>query len=444
MLKRIPVRQLRPGMHVHEFCGSWLDHPFWRARFVLSDPAEIARIVESGVQEAWIDTTKGGDVAPEDAVAATASAPQAGPASDAGDAPAPVADAPGPSASQTAPAPPRPAPPPAATAPPAPSPSPARGTPLHRETERAAKLIRHGKRMVMSLYGEARLGQAIDAVDCMPLVDEITASVNRNPGALISLARLKTHDEYTYMHSVAVCALMVAFARQIGLPPDEVRLAGLAGLMHDMGKALMPLEVLNKPGALAPAEFEIMKSHPQRGHALLRGGRDTPGMVLDVCLHHHEKVDGTGYPFGLTQDRLSVHARMGAICDVYDAVTSNRPYKGAWTPNESVRRMAQWAGHFDAQLLRAFVRTVGIYPTGSLVRLHSERLAVVLDQHAETVLTPRVRAFFSLRSNLRIAPIDIDLGARGCRDRIVSVESPGDWAFDDLDALWAPEATVHP
>ncbi|HOA95760.1 MAG TPA: HD-GYP domain-containing protein, partial [Quisquiliibacterium sp.] len=350
----------------------------------------------------------------------------------------------GPAAAQTAPAPPRPAPPPAATAPPAPSPSPARGTPLHRETERAAKLIRHGKRMVMSLYGEARLGQAIDAVDCMPLVDEITASVNRNPGALISLARLKTHDEYTYMHSVAVCALMVAFARQIGLPPDEVRLAGLAGLMHDMGKALMPLEVLNKPGALAPAEFEIMKSHPQRGHALLRGGRDTPGMVLDVCLHHHEKVDGTGYPFGLTQDRLSVHARMGAICDVYDAVTSNRPYKGAWTPNESVRRMAQWAGHFDAQLLRAFVRTVGIYPTGSLVRLHSERLAVVLDQHAETVLTPRVRAFFSLRSNLRIAPIDIDLGARGCRDRIVSVESPGDWAFDDLDALWAPEATVHP
>jgi putative nucleotidyltransferase with HDIG domain len=441
MLKRIPVRQLRLGMHVHEFCGSWLDHPFWRARFVLSDPDEIARIVASGVPEAWIDTSKGCDVAHDGSAADAAgsahpsqpmpvSEPTAAPAGDG----VPVASGPSPVPPKVAV--------PVATSPG--TPPVARVTPLHRESERAAKLIRHGKRMVMSLYGEARLGQAIDAVDCMPLVDEITASVNRNPGALISLARLKTHDEYTYMHSVAVCALMVAFARQIGLPPEEVRLAGLAGLMHDMGKAVMPLEVLNKPGALAPAEFEIMKSHPQRGHALLRAGRDTPDMVLDVCLHHHEKIDGSGYPFGLNQDRLSVHARMGAICDVYDAVTSNRPYKGAWTPNESVRRMAQWAGHFDAQLLRAFVRTVGIYPTGSLVRLHSERLAVVLDQHAETVLTPRVRAFFSLRSNLRIVPIDIDLGARGCRDRIVSVESPDDWSFADLDALWAPDAAVHP
>ena len=440
MIKRITVRQLRVGMHVHEFCGSWLDHPFWRAKFLLRDPQEVARIAESGVEEVWIDTAKGLDVL----VPGTGHGPE-GREPGRPDAAQPARDDAAPQAGATE----------AVTviehaaessgaAPRQASAAAARPEPLHRETDRAARLIRHGKQMVMSLYGEARLGKAIDAADCLPLVDEIAASVHRNPGALISLARLKNRDEYTYMHSVAVCALMVAFAKQLGLGREEVREAGLAGLMHDMGKALMPVEVLNKPGALTAAELKIMQSHPERGHALLRDAPGTPAMVLDVCLHHHEKVDGTGYPFGLAQDSLSLHARMGAICDVYDAVTSRRVYKGAWTPNESVRRMAQWQGHFDPLLLRAFVRTVGIYPTGSLVRLQSERLAVVLDQHSETVLTPRVRVFFSLRSNLHIPPVDVDLGARGCGDRIVGVESPDDWPFGDLAEIWAPEGAVHP
>jgi hypothetical protein len=183
------------------------------------------------------------------------------------------------------------------------------------------------------------------------------------------------------MHSVAVCALMVAFARQIGLPPEEVRLAGLAGLMHDMGKAVMPLEVLNKPGALAPAEFEIMKSHPQRGHALLRAGRDTPDMVLDVCLHHHEKIDGSGYPFGLNQDRLSVHAH-GAIWHAY-AVES--AIQGA---DERVRSDGcAWAPSTRSCCARSCVRWASI----RLARwCGCTPAARCVDSTPKTVLTPRV------------------------------------------------------
>src|SRR5439155_18292257 len=140
------------------------------------------------------------------------------------------------------------------------------------------------------------LGRAIDAEHCIPLVHDITESVFRNPGALVSLARLKTQDDYTYMHSVAVCALMVALARQLGLDEARCRDAGLAGLLHDTGKALMPPEVLNKPGKLTDAEFAMMKLHPQRGHELLSEGRAVVGAALDVCLHHHEKFDGSGYP----------------------------------------------------------------------------------------------------------------------------------------------------
>ena len=219
---------------------------------------------------------------------------------------------------------------------------------MAEEVKRAAKICANGKAAVVSMFQEVRMGNAISAEAAGELVDEISSSVLRNPGALISLARLKTADDYTYMHSVAVCALMVALARQLGLDEKDTREAGMAGLLHDLGKALMPMDVLNKPGKLTDAEFTIIKSHPVEGHRLLVEGKSASAIVLDVCLHHHEKVDGSGYPDRLPGDKISLHAKMGAVCDVYDAITSNRPYKAGWDPAESIRKMTEWSkGHFD-------------------------------------------------------------------------------------------------
>lgn len=179
-----------------------------------------------------------------------------------------------------------------------------------------------------------------------------------------------------------------------------------------------------------------MKTHPASGHALLLEGGGAGPIVLDVCLHHHEKIDGSGYPFGLAGERISLFAKMGAVCDVYDAITSDRPYKSGWNPAESLRRMAQWKSHFDPQVFNAFVKTVGIYPVGSLVRLQSGRLAVVTDQDSGSLLKPTVKAFFSTKSNMRIEPIEIDLADPRCQDKIAACESTQDWDFKDLDALW--------
>ena len=165
------------------------------------------------------------------------------------------------------------------------------------------------------------------------------------------------------MHSVAVCALMVALARQLGHDDAACRDAGLAGLLHDLGKAAMPLDILNKPDKLSPAEFAIIRSHPVRGHEMLLESKGAPQAALDVCLHHHERVDGEGYPHRLSGERLSQLARMGAVCDVYDAITSNRPYKAGWDPSVSIARMASWKGQFDEAVFGAFVRSLGIYPT---------------------------------------------------------------------------------
>jgi HD-GYP domain-containing protein (c-di-GMP phosphodiesterase class II) len=400
MLKKIATSELRLGMHLHGFEAAWIDHPFWRTRFVLDDPADLAKIAHSGVRECWIDVDLGLDVA----VAEPLPRPQS------------------------------PAPPPAPRAPDVP---PRRApTEMRDELQKAAAVCKRGREAVATMFADVRLGRALEPEQCLPLVEQVADSVYRNPGALVSLARLKTRDDYSYMHSLAVCALMVALGRQLGLDDAACRHAGLAGLLHDIGKALMPLDVLNKPGKLTDAEYDIMKTHPERGHALLLEGRGAGDAALEVCLHHHEKFDGSGYPHGLKSDQISQLARMGAVCDVYDAITSNRPYKAGWDPAESIARMASWKGHFDESVFASFVRSIGIYPTGSLVRMASGRLGVVVDQNRDVPAAPVVKLFFSTKSNMPITPVRLDLARGATSDRIAGRESPERWGFKQIDDLW--------
>jgi HD-GYP domain-containing protein (c-di-GMP phosphodiesterase class II) len=405
MLKKIKVEQLSVGMHLKEFCGSWMEHPFWRTGFVIDDQKDITTILGSSIKEVWIDASKGldvpvGQMAVSEAESEAQVEEQLQQAVEEKREIAPVS--------------------------------------IGAEVERAARICLQSKQAVISMFEEARMGKSVDTGGARQLVEEISDSVARNPGALISLARLKTVDDYTYMHSVAVCAMMVGLAKQLGLDEAQTRIAGMAGLMHDLGKALMPMDVLNKPGKLTEAEFAIIKTHPVEGHRMLLTGRDVNPLVLDVCLHHHEKTDGSGYPKGLKSDAISLFAKMGAVCDVYDAITSNRPYKSGWDPAESLRKMAEWSnGHFDGKIFQAFVKSLGIYPIGSLVKLTSGRLGVVVEQTGKSLTTPMVKVFFSTKSNLRIVPEIIDLSHPGSNEKIINREDPAKWRFTDLNELWS-------
>lgn len=424
MLKRISVHHLTVGMYLHEFCGSWMEHPFWRAQFLLKDPADLVRIHETDISEVWIDTSRGVDVAIGIASTTMEEADaqvdtdfnrlEQMPALNVQLEPIPVVL------------------PPAVT--------PVRRnrlpTSMKDELHQAASICQQGKTAMVSMLHEARMGNAIDTAQVTDLVEEISNSVLRNPGALISLARLKTADDYSYMHSVAVCALMIALARQIHLDEESTRSAGMAGLLHDLGKAAIPLDVLNKPGKLTDEEFDIVRSHPVDGYNMLKQGGTVDDAVLDACLHHHEKIDGSGYPDRLPGEQISLIAKMAAICDVYDAITSNRPYKSGWDPAESLRRMAQWTGHFDTRLFHAFVKSIGIYPPGSLVRLSCGHIGVVMEQNAASLTSPKVKVFFSTRNHKRFTPEILDLTAPGCAEKIIAREDPEQWQFPDLNELW--------
>lgn len=405
MLKRINVQQLRLGMHIEEFCGAWVEHPFWRSGFVLNSQKDLERILSTAVREVWIDVAKGVDV-PAGTPSVTKAQVETQVESELGQ----LADL-----------------------------DRRRNEPvsLAREIRKAAKICAQAKHAVTTMFQEARMGRAIDTVQVKTLVAEISDSVTRNAAAMISLARLKSADDYTYMHSVAVCALMVVLGRQLGLNNAQVHSAGVAGLLHDLGKLKMPMHVLNKPGKLTDAEYQTIKGHPQMGYDMLRDAPGVDPVALDVCLHHHEKVDGSGYPKGLQDQQISLYAKMGAVCDVYDAITSNRPYKAGWDPAESLRKMAEWApGHFDQKVFHAFVKSVGIFPTGSLVRLASGLLAIVIEQSTTSLMAPRVRAFYSTVTEKRIMPKLIDLSAPDCRDKVVRREDPAEWRFPDLNEMW--------
>ncbi|MCE9549704.1 MAG: HD-GYP domain-containing protein [Betaproteobacteria bacterium] len=397
MLKKIKVNDIRLGMYIQEVCGSWMDHPFWKSSFKLTEDKDLNTLKNCGVDEIWIDTSLGLDV---DAGVTTHSQNEE----------ALKVESELKKVEQT------------------PQKSEALVS-LQIELIAAKKLHTKTKEAVVSIFKDVRMGNALKLDSAVSLVNELNQSITRNPSALICLSRLKTADNYTYLHSVSVCILMIALGRQLGMKDDMLKQAGIAGLLHDVGKVFIPNEVLNKPGKLTEEEFNIVKMHPLKGWEFLKDSNEVNDLVLDVCRHHHERVDGMGYPDKLSGEALTVFARMGAVCDVYDAITSNRCYKQGWEPAESIRKMAEWKnGHFDDVIFHAFVKTVGIYPTGTLLKLKSGRLGVVTDQSKKSLVKPIVKVFFSTRSNVHILHEIIDLSKS--TDSIASMENPLQWGFD--------------
>jgi len=231
------------------------------------------------------------------------------------------------------------------------------------EIRLAREAIQDVRPCVRDLLVEARARGSfrLDAAD--KAVERIMLKAMTNAGAMIAVAKLKAKDEGIFLHSLAVSALMVTFGRNLGMSEQAVRLLGIGGLAHDLGKTVLPIELLRKPGKLTADELQVVRTHPTRGYELVKQIDGMPKPVLDICLYHHEKFDGTGYPHQLRGSAIPQAARIAAICDVYDALTSFRPYKRAWSQAEAIDAMTQSRGHFDPDLLNAFISKMVINGT---------------------------------------------------------------------------------
>ena len=399
-IKRVRIDQLTPGMFIHDLNCGWLQHGFLRKQFLLKSLDQIQKMHHQGMHDVYIDTGKGADLAGAPTEAEVKQALHGRlVASGAQRAALPVAR-----------------------------------VPQKEEATRARLILGEAQGIVMDMMQDVRLGKQVDPIRALPMVDEINASMLRNPGALLSLGRIKQADTYTFQHCVSVCALMVSFSHALGLDPDEVREAGLGGLLHDMGKMKIPNEVLNKPGRLTEDEFTLMKSHAAHSRDLLQA---TPGIsetVIRIASEHHEKMGGCGYPLGLRGDQISRAGRMAAIVDVYDALTSNRVYHKGMEPSDALKKLLEWSGdHLDGDLVQQFIRALGIYPVGSLVRLSDGKLAVVVEQQ-EDLLRPAVRVIFDAGRACKLVPRELNLQAVSAVS-IESFEDPAKWKLDPMAYL---------
>jgi len=427
MLKRIKTDEVKLGMFLHKMEGSWFSHPFWRSRMLLDDPDQLEELMASKVEWVQIDTARGIGPAPEAAPTPRSFQPAE---KDVNERLFGRTSAQGVTIIRRHPA--RPA-----AAPQSFDPLSKDRLPLQAEMAHASKLARKASRAMRKVFDDARLGKAIKFNRLQPMIEEISSSVQRNPHAFMAVTRLKNSSEYLYMHSLSVCALMISLAQQLRLRPEQIQEAGLAGLLMDVGMGHVPQETWDKGAPLTPEEWQVIKSHTTLAHEFLTLGGEMPETVLDVCLHHHERMDGSGYPHGLVGEEISLFSRMAAICDTYDAMTSDRVHRQGQDPADALLNIDQAHMLYDPEIFAAFQQAVGIYPIGSLVRLRNHRLAIVIDQNPDDLTLPKVRPFYSLRTRTFENAPDIDLSRCFGSDQIVSRETPAAWEIADWPAVSA-------
>ena len=402
MIKKISVSQLEPGMYVSDFNSGWLSHPFTFNSMLIESETNVAHVIAAGIRELYIDTDKGRDVG--DGVPTVIEARQETEAQVTRMAESAKPLAPEPRVS------------------------------LAEEMMRARSTFGEATRIIRNLMDDIRLGRQIEIATTKPTVEKIAASVMRNSNAMMTMRRLKSLDDYTFLHSVSVCAMLVSFAKVVELEMSTIHDLALGAMLHDVGKMRVANAVLNKPARLSEDEYRHMKSHVVLGSDLIRQLPGIPALAMEPIELHHERFDGSGYPKGLKGMEISQTGRMSAIVDVYDAITSDRVYRKGMSPAAAVQKLFEWSKyHFDPEMMQLFLKSVGIYPIGSLVKLESGRMGVVIEQSDSHLLTPVVRVMYDGKRQHYLVPENVDLSrplGSGGGDRIIGYEQPEKFGID--------------
>jgi putative nucleotidyltransferase with HDIG domain len=391
MIKKIRIDQLKPGMYVHDFNCGWMRHPFLSSSIKVKDEKTIERIINYGIREVYIDSDKGLDVTD----APTEEEVSQGIQTELNKVAETKSDI-------------------------------EYHVPLKKELVRAREIKKEAKQTVQNIMEEVRFGRQIKTEKVEHVVGKMIDSIFSNQDALISLGRIKQTDEYTYMHSMSVCVLMISFGKHLGFDSRQLKEIGVGAMLHDIGKMKVPQEILNKKARLSDKEYELMKEHVEHGRILLEKTQGISDTSILLAAQHHEKMDGRGYPRGLKGNEISIYGQTSSIVDVYDAMTSKRCYQRRYEPTEVLKKLFEWRELYNVDLVQHFIRCVGIYPVGQLVRLESGLLGIVLNHGEKNLLHPVVRIIYDAKKERHIRPYDIDLSQHS-EDKVENYESQDKW-----------------
>ncbi|MGA1846053.1 HD-GYP domain-containing protein [Deferribacter abyssi] len=279
-----------------------------------------------------------------------------------------------------------------------------------KEIDELKSLHERAKKITKQLYLDARAGKSIDTDTAKKVVETFVDSCFKKPHLVVTLSRLKSFDEYTFVHSLNVGILSIVLGKRYGFDVPGLKKLGLGALLHDIGKMKVPDEILNKPGKLTEEEFVIMKKHPVYGYELLKSDPNMTEEALKAVYLHHERADGSGYPLGLKEPQIHLYAKIVSIVDVYDAITSKRVYHDAMLPPKALQTIFSWSEkHFNKILVKFFMEVVGIYPVGTLVLLDTGELAIVFEQNKDDPTRPKVLVITDERKKTT-EPYLFDLG----------------------------------
>ncbi|MEN8199650.1 MAG: HD-GYP domain-containing protein [Thermodesulfobacteriota bacterium] len=407
MIKKVKTEQLRPGVFVHEVeCDEAGGNTFVNGTMLISQKA-IDIISSWGIKEVYIDTERGLDIkgskdSPEENKKSAASS-------------VPMAEE-------------------GLSRPP--------HIPLKEEVKVAQSIKREAVELMQHSMANILEGRDVDIDGAYQLVEKMQESVTRNRDALTLLTRIRNKDEYTMMHSISVSSLVLAFCSSYLIPHDTTIQLGLGALLHDIGKTRVPSSILNKPGKLSSEEFRIMKEHAEHSAEILAEASELPPEVFDIALHHHERYDGSGYPHALPGEKIGFGAKLTAICDVYDAITSDRVYRKGMERVAGLSKLYEWSSsHFDQDLTYKFIKYIGVYPVGTCVKLENQLSAMVTDS-TDNVLQPVVRIFYDNNTNSRASVEEINLSMVGIN--VTGYESPMEWDSDKMNCFRDIKRSLNP
>jgi HD-GYP domain-containing protein (c-di-GMP phosphodiesterase class II) len=387
-IRHITIDQLQVGMFIAEGNNNWVPDQNFSRKGMVTREEVIDQIRALGVETLYIDTSKGKDCEPSEK---QNTHPQGSMKSAQQSVQLPI-----PKVS------------------------------VSQEIENAKKIQCEATALIERCMSDIKVGKTIDTAPVSDMASNMVNSLQQNHNALACVTQLREKDRYLMEHSFNVSVLMGILASSMSYTGDKLQDIVTGALLHDVGKIRIADEILHKPGKLTDEEWIEMKRHVTYGEDVLVNSQGISPIIVDICAQHHERLDGSGYPRGLSSDDIPIHSRMAAVVDVYDAITAERVYHKGTTPTAALKKLMEWStqGQLDQQVIYQFIQAIGVYPAGSLVELDNKKLAVVTEANPQEQNKPKVLQMYDLNSRRYDNRYAIDLADERCGRHIVGAAYP--------------------